>query len=155
MFTNTLEPEVAAIEEEPIQILLKDQVAKDDLIGIYELTEKGFPLEDVIRLVESVGLFKSQDVMVKIIGMSIRTLQRKIKNPHEALNPEQSARALRFAEVLTKAEKVFGSQEAAERWMTQPALGLEGHSPIDLLANPVGYEVVADFLTRLEYGVYH
>ena len=25
---------------------------------------------------------------------------------------------------------------------------------IDLLANPVGYKVVADFLIRLEYGVY-
>jgi putative toxin-antitoxin system antitoxin component (TIGR02293 family) len=110
MFTNTLEPEAAAIEEEPIQILLKDQVAEDDLIGIFELTEKGFPIKDVIRLVESVGLFKSQDVMVKIIGMSIRTLQRKIKSPHEALNPEQSTRALRFAVVLTKAEKVFGSR---------------------------------------------
>ena len=81
-------------------------------------------------------------------------LQRKTKNPHKALNPDQSARALRFAEVLTKAEKIFGSQAAAERWMTRPARGLVGHSPIDLLANPVGYKVVADFLIRLEYGVY-
>ncbi|MBT8764853.1 hypothetical protein [Metapseudomonas boanensis] len=60
MSTSTLGREKSAIAEEPLQILLKGQVSQDDRIGIFELTEKGFSIEDVVRLVESVGLFKSQ-----------------------------------------------------------------------------------------------
>lgn len=53
-----------------------------------------------------------------------------------------------------KAVEVFGSIEAAERWMDKPAMGLDGHRPIDLLQSAQGAEIVNDFLTRLEYCVY-
>ncbi|MCY1454309.1 putative toxin-antitoxin system antitoxin component [compost metagenome] len=77
-----------------------------------------------------------------------------MKNKDEALSPEQSARALYYAEVLEKAQEVFGTRALAEEWMTRPALGLDGESPIDLLSNPVGSELVTAFLNRLDYGVY-
>jgi putative toxin-antitoxin system antitoxin component (TIGR02293 family) len=70
------------------------------------------------------------------------------------LSPEQSTRAFYYAEVLEKATDVLGSRELAERWMVKPARGLDGEMPIDLIANSVGYELVTDFLTRVEYGVY-
>lgn len=56
--------------------------------------------------------------------------------------------------MLEKATDVLGSRELAERWMVKPARGLDGEMPIDLIANSVGYELVTDFLTRVEYGVY-
>ncbi|MNH23142.1 hypothetical protein D3C79_830280 [compost metagenome] len=56
--------------------------------------------------------------------------------------------------MLEKAQEVFGTRVLAEEWMTRPALVLDGESPIDLLSNPVGYELVTDFLNRLDYGVY-
>jgi putative toxin-antitoxin system antitoxin component (TIGR02293 family) len=60
----------------------------------------------------------------------------------------------KFAEVLIKATAVFGSQEEAEQWLEQPAIGLDQQRPIDLLATPEGAKLVEDFLTRLEFGVY-
>ena len=59
-----------------------------------------------------------------------------------------------FPEFLDKATKVFGSQTAAEEWMVRPAIGLNGHRPIDLLKTSEGTMLVEEFLGRLEYGVY-
>ena len=60
----------------------------------------------------------------------------------------------KFAEVLTKATSVLGSQQKAEEWLARPAQGLNGHRPIDLLATQTGTALVEQFLERLDYGVY-
>ncbi|TIX82762.1 MAG: DUF2384 domain-containing protein, partial [Mesorhizobium sp.] len=60
----------------------------------------------------------------------------------------------KFAEILSKATDVFGSQAEAEQWLERPAIGLDQRRPIDLLATPAGVELVEDYLERLEYGVY-
>ena len=38
--------------------------------------------------------------------------------------------------------------------MSRPAMGLDHQRPIDLLQTVQGAELVNDFLTRLEHGVY-
>jgi putative toxin-antitoxin system antitoxin component (TIGR02293 family) len=63
-------------------------------------------------------------------------------------------RAIRHAEVLAKATEVFGSQEQAEQWLEQPAIGLDGKRPVDLLETIPGTEMVKKYLGRLEYDVY-
>ena len=60
----------------------------------------------------------------------------------------------RFAEILAQATNALGSQEEAERWMMEPAMGLDNRRPIDLLSTAAGAEAVEDHLTRMEYGVY-
>ncbi|MEA2884814.1 MAG: hypothetical protein QOH32_4070 [Bradyrhizobium sp.] len=65
------------------------------------------------------------------------------------LNP-----AGKFAEILATATTLFGSHLAAERWLEQPAPGLNQRCPIDLMMTPAGLEIVEDFLGRIEYGVY-
>lgn len=67
---------------------------------------------------------------------------------------EQSGEACKFAEILTKATELFGDQEAAEAWLSTPAIGLEQRRPVDLLATPVGVRQVEDLLVRMDYGVY-
>jgi len=62
--------------------------------------------------------------------------------------------AVRFAEIFAKATEVIGSPEEAEQWLYRPQMGLDQQRPIDLLKTPASVEVVQDFLTRLEYGVY-
>ncbi|MBU6960918.1 DUF2384 domain-containing protein [Pseudomonas sp. CVAP len=120
---------------------------------VHELIEKGFPSDVVISFVQSINRFKDKQVFVKIIGISDRTLQRRIKNP-EPLTSEQSSSAWRLAKIFSKAEEVFGDRQESANWMVTPALGLEGRAPMDLLTTQVGFELVDDFLTRMEYGVY-
>src|SRR3546814_20201970 len=70
------------------------------------------------------------------------------------LSKEQSGRAWKFAEIVAKATRVFGSQDKAEDWMEEPAIGLNGNAPIDLLSTTAGTELVENFLDQIEYGVY-
>jgi putative toxin-antitoxin system antitoxin component (TIGR02293 family) len=58
------------------------------------------------------------------------------------------------AEILAKASAILGSQQGAERWLQTPATGLNRQRPIDLLATRAGAEIVENFLSQLEYGVY-
>lgn len=60
----------------------------------------------------------------------------------------------RCAEVLALAVHIMGSAEAVQRWLIRPAAGLDGQRPLDMLRTVPGAEVVAEFLMRLEYGVY-
>ncbi len=60
----------------------------------------------------------------------------------------------RTDEILATATEVLGSQEAAERWMEEPAIGLDQRRPIDLLSTSAGMDIVKTFLERLQHGVY-
>lgn len=136
-----------------VAILLSGKVG-DDRMEVYRAVTNGFPLQSVLNMIENSHVYKRFGVLSKIVGASDRTLARRLKTPNEALTPEQSTRALNYAEVLEKATDVLGSRELAEQWMVKPARGLDGETPIDLISNSVGYELVTDFLTRIEYGVY-
>lgn len=138
----------------PMVAVLLSGRNSDDRMEIYRAVKNGFPLQSVLDMIEHSEVYKQRGVLSKIVGASDRTLARRLKTPNEALTAEQSTRALNYAEVLEKATEVLGSRELAEQWMVKPARGLDGEIPIDLISNSVGYELVTDFLTRIEYGVY-
>lgn len=60
----------------------------------------------------------------------------------------------KFTEILAKATELFGSRQEAEHWLERPAIGLNRHRPIDLLAMPAGADLVETFLSQIEFGVY-
>ena len=88
---------------------------------------------------------RDTDVLEKAVGISLRTLQRRKKDETgRRLSKEQSGRAWKFAALLARATGIFGSQEDAERWLSEPALGINGQRPIDLLDTPAGVGIVED-----------
>ena len=72
----------------------------------------------------------------------------------KTVDARASDRTLRRASVMRQAKEVFGSQEAAERWLSSPAIGLDHRVPIDLLQSSEGTAMVTTLLSRMEYGVY-
>ncbi|UUC48060.1 DUF2384 domain-containing protein [Pseudomonas citronellolis] len=138
--------------DQPLRLLYGDKGPHvSSVFEVHEMIERGLPSDVVIAFAESMEL--DRQAFIKLIGMSERTLQRRLKHP-EPLSAEQSSSAWRLAKVLSRAEEVLGSRRAAVDWLMAPALGLEGHAPVDLLTTQVGFELVDDFLTRLDYGVY-
>ena len=124
-------------------------------LDAHEMIMRGFPATALTRLVANVSLFQRPDAFEKAIGISQRTFQRrKAEAMPKTLSSEQSGRAWKFAEILSKATTVFGSQEEAEQWLERPAIGLNQHRPIDLLATTAGTELVEQYLERIEFGVY-
>lgn len=60
----------------------------------------------------------------------------------------------RYAAALSKAASVLGSEEAAQQWMREPAMGLDRQVPAKLVGTVAGAELVNTFLDQLEHGVY-
>jgi putative toxin-antitoxin system antitoxin component (TIGR02293 family) len=123
-------------------------------LDAHEMLLQGLPGKSVVHLLASLSILQGKASVEKALGMSLRTFQRRKDAPEKPLSHEQSGRTWKFAEILAKATGVFGSQAEAEQWLERPATGLDQRRPIDLLATPAGVELVEEFLTRLEYGVY-
>jgi putative toxin-antitoxin system antitoxin component (TIGR02293 family) len=114
---------------------------------------EGIPYASVHFLIGKLESLDEGDV-ASVLGISARTLQRQKVSPKKAMPVDLASKAWMLAETLAKASEIFGSREEAEAWMARPAMGLDGQRPIDLLRTLQGAEIVNDFLTRLEYGVY-
>lgn len=124
-------------------------------IAVHELILAGIPGAALERLVKQLpAISDDSEAFEKAFGMSERTYQRHKADRARVLSPEQSSRTWNFARLLAKAALVLGSRAEAETWMLQPALGLEGRRPIDLLATAAGSDLVREYLERLDYGVY-
>lgn len=123
-------------------------------ITVHDLITEGFPTGSALHFLDRLTVVDSTDA-AKAMGVSLRTIQRlKKKGADERLSPDQSDRTWQFAEVLARATEVFGTQEAAEHWLNEPAIGLNQRRPIDLLATTIGTEAVKTYLDRMDYGVY-
>jgi len=123
-------------------------------LDAHELIREGLPARALTHLLDELVVIQPAVSLEKGIGISLRTFQRRKDDLDRLLSQEQSGRTWKFAEILAKATEVFGSQREAERWLEQPATGLNQRCPIDLLATPAGVELVEEHLARLEYGVY-
>lgn len=124
-----------------------------DAFDVHAMLWDGLPGKSLVFLVDHSRIMQKADLLEKAVGVSLRTLQRRNHKPG-MLTREQSSRTWRFAELLSQAIAVFGSQEEAEQWFERPALGLNQQRPIDLVATAAGQRLVQDFLVQLEHGVY-
>lgn len=122
-------------------------------LDVHEVLLQGLPGDALSQLERRLQVLDAA-ALEKAIGMSLRTLQRRRADPSQPLSVEQSSRVWKFAEILSKASQIMGSQRDAEEWLSEPAMGLNGQKPLDLLATAAGTELVEAFLGQIEYGVY-
>lgn len=131
------------------QMLAQSQV----LLRGEAIVGRRFPNASLQCLITALPSLNEADVS-KMLGISDRTLRRQRETPMNPMPAALASKAWLLAETLAKASQVFGSRGKAEEWLSKPAMGLDGQRPIDLLQTAQGAELVNDFLTRLDYGVY-
>lgn len=115
---------------------------------------RGVPYSALFFLADHVTVLSESDV-ANVVGISTRTLRRQKDEPKKSMPTDLASKTWLLAEALAKAADVFGGQAEAERWMSGPAMGLDGARPIDLLRTVQGAELVTEFLGRLDLGVYN
>jgi putative toxin-antitoxin system antitoxin component (TIGR02293 family) len=121
----------------------------------HDLIVHGLPGDSVVRLFTGFLLLQRvRETTARVLGLSLRTLQRRTEHPPKRLSPAESGRVWKLAEVLAKATDVMGSSELAQRWLEQPAIGLDQRRPIDVMESSEGAAMVLTLLDRLDYGVY-
>ncbi len=123
-------------------------------LDVHRLLKTGLPQKALDHLARTINLVKGGRHFEDAFGMTYRTYQRRKAPGKLPLSPEQSSKTWTFARILAKATEVFGTQDAAEQWISEPVMGLDRQIPLELLQTPAGVELVNAFLTRLEYGVY-
>lgn len=127
--------------------------APQNLLDVHHWVSHGIPSSSIAHLAHAMEPLASQ-TLSDALGVSLRTLHRKKGADNDTLSVTQGGRTFKFAEVVAKATLVLGSQEAAVHWLTAPAIGLGQQKPVELLATPMGTQLVEELLDRIEYGVY-
>ena len=94
----------------------------------------------------------TQSELAVALGIPERTLARRKKEG--TLNSEESAKLVRLARVVERAEEIFEDLDAAIDWMKSPNVALSGAIPLSLLDTDIGAESVMDTLGRIEHGVF-
>lgn len=110
----------------------------------------GIPAAAVESLLKAMQV--SQSELARALGIPERTLARRKREG--VLNSEESAKLLRLARVVGRANEVFEDPEAARHWLKSPNLALSGATPLSLLDTDIGAESVLDTLGRIEHGVF-
>jgi putative toxin-antitoxin system antitoxin component (TIGR02293 family) len=110
----------------------------------------GLPIGELDDLQSHLDL--PMDKLAPMLGISKATLHRR-KNAGR-LDPAESDRVARFAQLLGRAATVMESLENGRRWLASPQVGLGGAIPLEYAETEIGAREVEDLLGRIEYGVY-
>jgi len=114
------------------------------------LIRQGISAAAVDSLAQSMRITQSE--LAAALGIPDRTLARR---KHEGvLNSEESAKMVRLARVVERAEAVFEDLDVALNWLKSPNAALSGVIPLTLLDMDIGAESVMDTLGRIEHGVF-
>lgn len=98
-----------------------------------------------------IALRVSQGELAAALAIPPRTLARRKKEGR--LSSEESAKLVRLARVVERAEIVFEDRDAALDWLKSPNAALGGVAPLALMDTDIGAESVLDTLGRIEHGV--
>src|SRR5258708_29325546 len=93
-------------------------------MDVHKFLLGGLPGKAVYNLRRHCHILVWDTAVVQALGMSLRTVQRFEADKDKQLSSEQSSRTWKFAEILARATPVFGSQDAAEKWLSEPARAL-------------------------------
>jgi len=115
-----------------------------------EIVRQGIPASAIESLQKAARL--SQSELARALGIPVRTLARRKREG--VLSAEESAKLLRLARVLGRANQVFDDPEAALDWLKSHNSALAGKTPFSLLDTEIGAESVLDTLGRIEHGVF-
>lgn len=114
------------------------------------LVRRGLPAETLLAIARKADM--SQAEIATVLGIPERTLARRKREG--VLSSDESAKVLRLARVLERANEVFESAQAAQDWLRSPNPALAGASPFSLLDTDIGADGVMDTLGRIEHGVF-
>jgi putative toxin-antitoxin system antitoxin component (TIGR02293 family) len=114
------------------------------------LIRQGIASGAVEALTQALGVSRAE--LAGALRIPERTLARRKREG--VLSSEESAKLVRLARAVERAEEVFEGLEPALDWLKSPNAALAGAVPISLMDTDIGAESVLDTLGRIEHGVY-
>jgi putative toxin-antitoxin system antitoxin component (TIGR02293 family) len=122
-------------------------------MGLIETVSQGLPLQSVDALSRDIA---PDDAAFKYVLIPKATYNRRRVNAGRKparLSKDEGERLVRLARVWAFANEVWGSPEAARRFMFAPHMLLDGRTPLEVsLGGELGGKMVEEVLGRLAYG---
>ncbi|MBV9267756.1 MAG: DUF2384 domain-containing protein [Acidobacteriaceae bacterium] len=110
---------------------------------------KGLPAAELEKLVRKLAIERT--VLLNVLGISARTLQRK-QHRQTTLTPAASDRLARVERIYQLASEVFADESTAAEWLKRPSRALDGRRPIELLDTDAGTQSIEQELRRIQHG---
>ena len=114
------------------------------------LVRHGISAGAIDAVVRFMGIGQSE--LSLALGIPERTLVRRKKEG--LLNPDESEKLVRLAQVMERAVEVFEDEQSALSWLKSSNSALGGSSPLSLLDTELGSLAVVNTLGRIEHGVF-
>jgi putative toxin-antitoxin system antitoxin component (TIGR02293 family) len=142
---------MSALESHSVAALLGVKRGKSGSITQLDLADavaKGLPVDAVDRLCAAVA---PADPTLRYRIVPKATLARRQRT--RRLSPDESERLARLARIWAFAVDVWGSEDSARRFLSEPHPLLAGRIPRDLAAKTeIGAREVEDLIGGLKYG---
>ena len=106
----------------------------------------------LFALIQDVSPFTEGD-WAEFLDLSTKSLQR-YRQQSKPFRPLQSEKIIEMAEVTKIGVEVFGEIEKFKLWLNTPNFALGGTTPMELLKDSYGKELVLAELTRINYGIF-
>ncbi len=88
------------------------------------------------------------------LGVSTKTLQRFKNEEKHVFKPLHSEKIIELAEVTNYGSEVFDSNEQFYVWLKSPSMALGNMTPLELLKDSYGKEMVMEELNRVDQGIF-
>jgi putative toxin-antitoxin system antitoxin component (TIGR02293 family) len=111
---------------------------------------QGIPSVAVDALTQAMRITQAE--LAAALAIPDRTLARRKREGR--FNSEETAKLVRLARVIARAEETFEDLDAARDWLKSANAALAGATPLSLLDTDIGAESVLDTLGRIEHGVF-
>jgi len=131
--------------------------------SIYQQYEKELsnPVALVMKAAEGLAISVFDEIMrvtllnknqlAAFLDATPKTIDNYRQRRHK-LGRHESEHLLQLMSLYKKGEEIFGNSEAFNHWLKQPATGMGGIVPFDLLYTQGGINLVMEELIRIEYG---
>ncbi|HLF97717.1 MAG TPA: antitoxin Xre/MbcA/ParS toxin-binding domain-containing protein [Methylococcaceae bacterium] len=145
-------------------MLAQDFLSAEDLLGApsplpwpprpalewVSVIRRGLSAAAVDALAKSLKISRAE--LSQALNIPERTLARRKREG--SMSSEESAKLVRLARVVHRAEEVFEGLDVALDWLKSPNAALSGQTPLNLVDTEMGAELVLDTLGRIEHGVF-
>jgi putative toxin-antitoxin system antitoxin component (TIGR02293 family) len=130
--------------------ILLNTLDNRSVLRLIETSRKGVDLDTFDELAAEFPFDLSD--WSKILHISERTIQR-YRRDKKKLDSIHTDRLLQIMILLNKGVDVFGNSDNFITWLNSVNIALGGITPISLLDNAFGINMVTNELTKIEYGV--
>ncbi len=97
----------------------------------------------------------SEEKWAEILCLSVKSLQRYKKEKDFRFKPIHTEKILEISEVVALGMRVFEDNISHfNTWLATESFILGNHSPIDLISDSYGKEMVMQELTNIEQGIF-